>query len=931
MQRHYNTRASTSSAGPGGGVGEGMQMEIGDGMDDDALEEKFDEDTYSGDAVDDEDFDEDEEDDEEDMSELETDEGDANDLDKGTSRPLVASAEPGDIFRKERGTTSAFLRPTAEGEAAPGVASTSASNATRPGSGFVPLHQGQQRRVRRGRGLLRRMTVELPSLFQSINSAYMYTSRMNPRRVLTKPAEAVSNGGKDNVNDDLILSVDDVLVASSGRRFLVKEIVGSGTFGQVARCEVAGEGVSVAVKIVKNKTAFYHQARVEVGILHLLKENDPNDEHNLIHMYDYFVHHKHLCIVMELLHINLYELLRQNHFRGLSLNLIRVFSKQILEAMSVLRKTDVIHCDIKPENILLKSPETGDVKLIDFGSACLENRTVYSYIQSRFYRSPEVLIGLQYTSAIDMWSLGCVAAELFLGLPLFPVSSEHDLISRIRETIGDFSPQLLSHGRNTSKYFAVNVVQEGQDAPSSSSSAARNNPSNAYSSSSGGTDIGAIRYTYRLLAVEEMEAKGLKCAVGKRYFTHSRLEDIIMNYGVKRDESKNIQDLMTSGVDRKMRMCFLDFIGGLLRVDPKERWTPYQASKHPFITQEPFEEPFTPPLDPTASSKTHKTFVPSSEIMNIHTSLSPEMAAAVHAASVSPQQRQLQRHMAAHMSPAAMQNPGLVQLYSRNHQQQHHHRGAGLDEGAFTAPHAGMGARAYGFMSPEQFHLNAAVAEASTSNTSVGSPGYFHMLRHAQQQTQIQQQQEHAAMAAAVANGIDPAAAIAMMPRRSSWGGGATGGVHHASSLNLNAPGIGSVPLTHAIGTSPHHFNPQFSSPQTSQATMHAASHAAAQQQLASTILQEQQRQQQQQQQMLLLQQQQLQAHEEERQLFLHAQGQVAAASRKQTLVVGSSNVQRGFVANPQQQKGFFPVQQQQQQHQHDNTGDEHPEDMNME
>ena len=189
MQRHYNTRASTSSAGPGGGVGEGMQMEIGDGMDDDALDEKFDEDTYSGDAVDDE----------EDMSELETDEGDANDLDKGTSRPLVAGAEPGDIFRKERGTTSAFLRPTAEGEAAPGVASTSASNATRPGAGFVPLHQGQQRRVRRGRGLLRRMTVELPSLFQSINSAYMYTSRMNPRRVLTKPAEAVSNGGKDNV------------------------------------------------------------------------------------------------------------------------------------------------------------------------------------------------------------------------------------------------------------------------------------------------------------------------------------------------------------------------------------------------------------------------------------------------------------------------------------------------------------------------------------------------------------------------------------------------------------------------------------------------------------------------------------------------------------------------------------------------------------
>lgn len=62
----------------------------------------------------------------------------------------------------------------------------------------------------------------------------------------------------------------------------------------------------------------------------------------------------------------------------------------------------------------------GQLKLIDFGSACFEGRTFFSYIQSRFYRSPEVLLGLSYSAAIDMWSFGCVAAELFLGLPLFP-------------------------------------------------------------------------------------------------------------------------------------------------------------------------------------------------------------------------------------------------------------------------------------------------------------------------------------------------------------------------------------------------------------------------------------------------------------------------------------------------------------------------------
>ncbi len=86
----------------------------------------------------------------------------------------------------------------------------------------------------------------------------------------------------------------------------------------------------------------------------------------------------------------------------------------------VLRSASIIHCDLKPENILLTDAASGQLKLIDFGSACFEGRTVYSYIQSRFYRCPEVVLGGTYGASIDMWSFGCVAAELFLGLPLFP-------------------------------------------------------------------------------------------------------------------------------------------------------------------------------------------------------------------------------------------------------------------------------------------------------------------------------------------------------------------------------------------------------------------------------------------------------------------------------------------------------------------------------
>lgn len=81
----------------------------------------------------------------------------------------------------------------------------------------------------------------------------------------------------------------------------------------------------------------------------------------------------------------------------------------------------------------LQSPQ---IKVIDFGSACHERQTVYTYIQSRFYRSPEVLLGIPYNAAIDMWSLGCIAVELFLGLPLFPGTSEYNQITRIVEMLG---------------------------------------------------------------------------------------------------------------------------------------------------------------------------------------------------------------------------------------------------------------------------------------------------------------------------------------------------------------------------------------------------------------------------------------------------------------------------------------------------------------
>jgi dual specificity tyrosine-phosphorylation-regulated kinase 1 len=97
-----------------------------------------------------------------------------------------------------------------------------------------------------------------------------------------------------------------------------------------------------------------------------------------------------------------------------------------------LSEVSIIHCDMKPENILLRHPRRSAIKVIDFGSSCRTNEKLYTYIQSRFYRSPEVLLGCEFSCPIDMWSLGCILVELHTGEPLFDGRDEYDQMCKVR-------------------------------------------------------------------------------------------------------------------------------------------------------------------------------------------------------------------------------------------------------------------------------------------------------------------------------------------------------------------------------------------------------------------------------------------------------------------------------------------------------------------
>eukprot|EP00803_Ostreobium_quekettii_P006553 evm.model.scf_1561.2 EVM.evm.TU.scf_1561.2 scf_1561:11317-16881(+) len=321
--------------------------------------------------------------------------------------------------------------------------------APRPGHNRVPssiLHCGPLTSAQ----VLRRYSEYLTNYEQSeiLEYQHVYFIGKSANKIKGNPHSVHLNHSYDDERGDYHTVLHDHI----SYRYEVLSVLGKGSFGQVLKCYDYKTHTLQAVKIIRNKKRFHHQALVEVKVLEMLKQRDSDDGRNVVHLQEYFYFRSHLCIAFELMSINLYELIKQNNFQGLSLGLIRRFAVQILVSLKFLRSLRIIHCDLKPENILLKQPNRSAVKVIDFGSSCLEDERLYTYIQSRFYRAPEVILGLPYGTAIDMWSLGCILAELYTGYPIFPGENEQEQLLCIMEVLS-VPPRSMLEGSSRSKLF----------------------------------------------------------------------------------------------------------------------------------------------------------------------------------------------------------------------------------------------------------------------------------------------------------------------------------------------------------------------------------------------------------------------------------------------------------------------------------------------
>ncbi|XP_075771682.1 homeodomain-interacting protein kinase 4 [Pelodiscus sinensis] len=213
----------------------------------------------------------------------------------------------------------------------------------------------------------------------------------------------------------------------------------------------------VAIKILKNDAYRRRIIKNELKLLQTMRDVDSEESH-IIQFHRFFHDEVKFYLVFELLEQNLFDFQKENNFSPLPAKHIRTVTTQVLKALAKLKELSIIHTDLKPENIMLVDQMRFPfrVKVIDFGSASIFSEVRYvkePYIQSRFYRAPEILLGLPFCEKVDVWSLGCIMAELHLGWPLYPGNNEYDQIRYICETQGMPKPSLLNVARKAHHFF----------------------------------------------------------------------------------------------------------------------------------------------------------------------------------------------------------------------------------------------------------------------------------------------------------------------------------------------------------------------------------------------------------------------------------------------------------------------------------------------
>lgn len=283
--------------------------------------------------------------------------------------------------------------------------------------------------------------------FEEIYYLGQYSKKIQPKNTPN------NNYGYDDSTHHLKIIIGDHFAY----RFEIKSIFGKGAFGEVICCLDHKTHKQVALKVIVNTQQMQQQGRVEVSILQHLNHADPDHKSGVVQNMDSFMFRDHVCATFEVLGKNLYEYSRSIRFNPFSARQIKLVAKRILSCLDFCHQHGVIHCDLKPENVAFIPGSTVNSRILDFGSGCFNGYAKFEYIQSRFYRAPEVVFGIPYGPPMDIWSFACIIVEMLTGRPLFPAANASELVEMMFEVLGIPDKELIDNSSRGHVYFDENM------------------------------------------------------------------------------------------------------------------------------------------------------------------------------------------------------------------------------------------------------------------------------------------------------------------------------------------------------------------------------------------------------------------------------------------------------------------------------------------
>jgi len=252
-------------------------------------------------------------------------------------------------------------------------------------------------------------------------------------------------------------------------RYEILSTLGEGTFGKVLLCLDHRNGSKVALKVIKNIEKYRDAAFLEINVLNKIREKDPEGKYKCVTMSDWFNYHGHICIAFELLGLSTYDFQKDNHYIPYPFEHVRQMSFQLIWAVKFLHDNRITHTDLKPENILFADStcevqynhskrrderilDSAEIRLIDFGSATFDNEHHSTVVSTRHYRAPEVILELGWNQACDVWSIGCIIFEYYMGITMFQTHDNREHLAMMERILGPIPSRMIKRSKKQ-KYF----------------------------------------------------------------------------------------------------------------------------------------------------------------------------------------------------------------------------------------------------------------------------------------------------------------------------------------------------------------------------------------------------------------------------------------------------------------------------------------------